>query len=148
MRNYFNAKEKTSHIIIMAMQHIVEEMTSCGAVTEQEKKWLNKCAELIEKFNDSAFERFGDSYRRKIKNTLDINTLKLVSKFGKQAEAISECATEDLVPCINALMVECVGCEKCDYKNCAIYNIGVACDINGHTQSGCPYRESLGDIDL
>lgn len=148
MRNYFNAKEKTSHIIIMAMQHIVEEMASCGAVTEQEKKWLTKCAELIEKFNDSAFERFGDSYRRKIKNTLDINTLKLVSKFGKQAEAISECATEDLVPCIKELMISCVGCEKCDYKNCAIYNIGVACDINGHTQSGCPYRESIGDIDL
>ena len=88
------------------------------------------------------------------KFTLAVNRIKEGTDFinciawNKQAEAISECATEDLVPCINALMVECVGCEKCDYKNCAIYNIGVACDINGHTQSGCPYRENIGDLDL
>ena len=148
MRNYFNAEERTRHIIILAMEHIVEEMASSNALTGQERKWLEKANELIEKFNNSTFERFGDSYQRKIKNTLDINTLKLVSRFGVQAEAISECATKDLEPCVKDLMLGCVGCEKQDYTNCAIYNIGVACDINGHTCSGCPYKEDLGDFEL
>lgn len=148
MRSYFNAKERTTNIIIMAMKYILEEMAESSGITEEEKKWLDKATQLVDNFNNSVCDRFGDSYRRKIANTIAINDVKLVSKFGKQAEAISECATDDIYPCVDKLRdIECCNCTKCNFKDCAIYNLCISCDVFGDNQNGCPYKWEMIEID-
>lgn len=144
MRDYFNSEERAKHIIILAMEQVVKDMESSTALTEEEKKCLKAIKSNLLKFNNSTFDRFGDSYRRKIQNTLQINTIVLVGSNSAYTEAISECATEDLEPCVKELMFNCMGCEKCNYKDCAIYNIAVACDIEGTNEDkGCPYKWEL-----
>ena len=147
MKNYFNEKERTNHIIVMCMQHIAKEFSSSNALTESEKKALCKIAEWCEKLNESVFERFGTAYRRKIQGTLTNNTLRLVGKYGAYTDCISYCASEDIEPKVKDLMsLHCLGCEKCDYKDCSMYSMAVTCGIVGEDTDGCPYK--LGGFDL
>lgn len=140
MRDYFNASERAKHIVVMGMEKIAEELASSTALTQYERNCLQKTKEWLIKFNNSVYERFGDSYKRKILNTLQVNQIAIVSDRKSYNEAISECASEDLAPCIKDLMVSCMNCTKENHKDCAIYNIGVACDIDGTNQGkGCPY---------
>ena len=150
MKNYFNEKERTNHIILMCMEYTAREFANSSALTEEEKKALNKIAEWCGKLNESVFERFGDAYRRKIQGTLTNNTLRLVSKYGAYTDCISYCASEDIEPKVKDLMsLHCLGCDKCDYKNCAMYSMAVACGIVGEDTDGCPYNMGdFGDLDL
>lgn len=144
MREYFNASERAKHIVILGMDKVADELLPSVALTDVEKKYLKKAKEYLIKFNNSIFDRFGDSYKRKIKNTLQVNTIAIVPDKNKCNDVISECATEDLEPCIKGLMVSCINCSKENYKDCAIYNIGVACDIEGTNEDkGCPYKWEL-----
>ena len=74
---------------------------------------------------------------------MEVNELGLYSRFGKEKECISNCATEDLEPAIKDLQIwKCCDCEKtCDFHDCAVYAISVACDIDGNgKEEGCPYK--------
>lgn len=147
MREYFNASERLNHILVLGMEKVAEELSTSTALTNEEAKCLKKVKEYLIKFNNSVYNRFGDSYKRKIRNTLQVNTIAVVSDRESHNEVISECASEDLIPCIKDLMVSCMNCTKQNHKDCAIYNIGVACDIDGINQkSGCPYFWKLEDI--
>lgn len=147
MKNYFNERERTNHIIIMCMEHTANEFANSTALTEEETKCLQEIADSCAKLNESIFERFGNAYRRKIQGTLQNNTLRLVSKYGAYNECISYCASEDIEPKVKDLMsLHCLGCDKCEYKNCAMYSMAVACGIVGQDTNGCPYN--LGDFDL
>lgn len=145
MRNYFNAEERTRHIITLAMQETIAEFKNSTALTAEEKRYLNTALTNIQKFNVSVYERFGKSYMRKVENTMRDNDLRLIGKGAKYTECISHAAEEDLLPTINDLrMLNCLDCEKCDYKNCAIYAICTACDINVEEnltkeKGGCPF---------
>lgn len=143
MKNFFNAEEKAKHIVIMGTQNAAEKLSGSKAITPGEKMALRKIVEWIDKFNDSVFERYGDPYKRKILNTMKINKIDLVSKYGKERECISECASEDLEPAIKDLqMWKCCDCERtCNFQDCAVYAISVACDMEGNEKDGgCPFK--------
>jgi hypothetical protein len=129
------------------MEYTAREFANSSALSLEEKKALHKIAEWCDKLNKSLFERFGDAYRRKINGTLQSNALRLVGKYSAYQDCISHCASEDIEPKVKDLMcLHCLGCEKCDYKNCAMYSMAVACGIVGSDTDGCPYK--LGDLDL
>lgn len=150
MKNYFNEKERTNHIILMCMEHTAKDFANSTALTEEEKECLEQIAEWCKALNESVFERFGDAYRRKIDGTLKSNTLRLVGRYSAFKECISHCASEDIEPKVKDLMsLHCLGCDKCDYKNCAMYSMAVACGIVGEDTDGCPYNMGdFGDLDL
>lgn len=144
MKNYFNEKERTNHIILMCMEYTAREFANSNALSLEEKKAVNKIVEWCGKLNESVFERFGDAYKRKIEGTLKNNTLRLVGKYGAYTDCISYCASEDIEPKVKDLMcLHCLGCEKSDYKDCAMYSMAVTCGIVGEDTDGCPYL--LGD---
>ena len=143
MKNYLNQRERTRHVIIMAMQKVVQEFAESDAITAEERHQLKKTAEWVEKFNNSVLERLGEPYRRKVDNMLAINTLDFHSKYGVERDCISKCATEDLEPALKDLRTwRCIDCEKtCDFQDCAVYAIHVACDMNGNGKDdGCPFK--------
>ena len=141
MKNYFNEKERTNHIVIMCMEHIAKEFASSNALTKEEQKALNKIVEWCDKLNESVIGRFGEAYKRKIHGTLQNNTLRLVGRYGSHNDCISYCASEDIKPKLQDLMcMHCLGCKNHDYKNCAIYSMAISCDIVGNCDSGCPYN--------
>lgn len=145
MKNYFNERERTNHIILMCMEHTAKEFANSTALSNEEKKALAKITEWCNKLNESIFERFGDAYRRKINGTLQNNTLRLVSRYGAYNECISYCASEDIEPKVKDLMsLHCLGCENCNYKDCAMYSMAIACGIIGGDTGGCPYK--MGDL--
>ena len=144
MKNYFNEKERTNHIIVMCMEHIARDFANSNALTENERNALLKISENCEKLNESVFDRFGEAYKRKVYGTLQNNTLRRVGKYGSFNNCISYCASEDIQPKVKSLMcLHCLGCKKEDYKNCAIYSMAVTCGIVGDTNEGCPYN--MGD---
>lgn len=148
MKNYFNERERTRHIILLAMQEATKEMQSSAAITPKEKQMLAKIEEWTTKFNSSVFDRFGEAYARKIEKTMQANTLRLVGKYNEQAQAISHIATEDLKLLIDELQaINCLNCDKENYKDCATYNICVSCDVEGNGNcEGCPFRAEILDI--
>lgn len=140
MKNYFNERERTNHIILMCTEYNVKEFAESNALTDNEKRILNKISKLANEFNSSVFDRFGEPYKRKIVGTLNCNNLRLVGKYTPVADCISYCASEDIEPKVKELIaINCMGCEKCNYKDCAIYSMAVTCGINGSSESGCPY---------
>lgn len=141
MKNYFNERERTNHIILMCTEYNVKEFAESNALTDTEKRILNKISKLATEFNNSVFERFGEPYKRKIVGTLNNNSLRLVGKYTPVADCISYCASEDIEPKVKDLIgLYCMGCEKCNYKDCSIYAMAVACGIVGSDTDGCPYK--------
>lgn len=146
MKNYFNEKERTNHIIIMCMEYVCEEFCESNALSIEEKKCLKKISEYCNKLNNSIFARFGTPYRRKIEGTLQSNTLRLVGKYSAYNECISHCASEDIEPKVRDMMLmHCINCKKQDFKNCAMYAMCVTCGINGKDTDGCPYKTNIED---
>lgn len=142
MRNYFNQNEREKHILFMCMEYAINELQESNALTEYEQECLDNVVMEIDNFNNSVFERFGDAYKRKIKGTLDCNNVELVSKFtGSKKSAVSYCSNQDLLPLINDLtMFHCIDCDRCEYKTCPVYNISIACGVDGINENGCPYK--------
>lgn len=144
MNNYFNAQTRTNHILLLAMQEVCESMSTNNSLSADEQKWLKTATTYLKKFNHSAFERMGEAYKRKILGTMQINDLRLVSKYGQQNECITYCATEDIAPKVSDLQFfHCMECQRCDYKDCAVYALSVSCDVEPQKEnelSVCPYR--------
>lgn len=140
MKNYFNAEERARHIVLLAMQEPMLEFSKCDALTEEEKSLLKKIHNTVLKFNKSVFERLGEPYQRKVESTMRVNNLELVGKFQPHNDCLSYSAQEDLIGKLSELrMFNCLDCEKCDFKDCAMYAMCIACDIDGEGESGCPY---------
>lgn len=141
MKDYFNSSERENHLVITCTQIAVEELLQSDALSEEERKELNKAYKALLKFNGLVYDRLGEAYRRKILRTTSCNVVKIVGRFAPQQEAISHCAQEDIQPCFEKLqMLCCMNCERhgeC-FKDCAVYNMGVALDIEG-TGDKCPY---------
>lgn len=149
MKNYFNEKERTNHIILMCMEYVAQEFESSNALSEEEKKQLKNISKCCKKLNESVFERFGDCYRRKIDGTLKSNTLRLVGNYSAYNECVSHCASEDIEPKVKDLMLfNCINCKQENYKDCAMYAMGVTCGILGKDTDGCPYKSTIEDEDI
>lgn len=145
MKDYLNQEERTYLIIILAMQETVEKFSKKPCLTDEEKHCLEKVTEWCKKFNGKIFDRIGEVLRRKIVRTMNQNDLRLVGKYGRGQDAISEAAQEDLEPAISELhLMHCNFCTKCNYKDCAVYAISVACDIEENNKGdGCPFKHNI-----
>ena len=141
MKNYFNQKERSIHIILLGMEQVAKELQESNALTGEERGIIDEVSDSLARFNESVFERFGDSYKRKIKGTLECNEIALVSKYTKRNECIAYCPNEDLMESVGSLTkLHCADCERCDYTKCAVYGIAVACGVEGDGTDGCPYK--------
>ena len=140
MKNYFNSEERTRHIILLAAQETADELSESEALTPEERKNLKTATTLLKKFTSSVCERFGEPYKRKIENTMRANNLKLVGKYAEVCECISHAANEDLEPTVKeSQCVHCVECDKQNFKDCAMYAMCIACDIDGEETDSCPF---------
>ena len=83
MKDYFNQKERDTHIIILFMAEIVGQFKDCTSLSEEEQELLSEAEECLRQFTESIYARFGDAYKRKIKGTLEINTVRVGSKYGQ-----------------------------------------------------------------
>lgn len=150
MKNYFNAEERSHHIVLLAVTEDCEKFAQSTALTPEESKLLKKIHKHLTEFNATVFDRFGEAYARKIINTMACNNLTLVGKYAKQEKAISESAVEDLHKMLPELhSMNCLFCERENHKDCALYNMSVACDCNGNgKESGCPFKvEPIADLE-
>ena len=122
MKNWFNANERTLHIILAYAQGTSQTLAESDAVNSEERKWLRTIATYIEKFNQSVLDRLGFPYARTLKNTLDINELRLKSKLARNnEEALSMASVEDLQDKLSTrCMLNCLGCKREDWKDCSV----------------------------
>lgn len=144
MKNYFNEEERMRHIYMMYLQIICDDTIKSQALTADERKWLKTASTYIAKFSGSVFLRFGNSYYRKVRNTVACNEMRIrprrYDEEGK-IEVVTKAASEDLIPKITELQTfNCFECNKTDWKDCAVYGISVACGIEGHDTDSCPYK--------
>lgn len=147
LEDYLNREERTHLIILMSMEQNAEKFLKRNCLSKQDIYNLNKVIEWCKKFNEVLLNRVGDTIRRKIVNTMKINEIRLESKYAPSKPLITEAATEDLEPAIEDLrLLHCNGCSKCNYKDCAVYNICVTCDIpESNDERGCPFRQAIVD---
>lgn len=141
MKNYFNKCERDTHLVILFMAELVSNFKrDCNALTEEEQEHLSVAETHLKSFNESIYERFGDAYKRKIKGTLQTNTVRVGSKYG-QDTIVEHYSAEDLSQSVKDMIAfHCCGCEKCDFKSCPTYAMAVACDVFGENEQGCPYK--------
>lgn len=141
MREYFNAEERENHIKVTSCQVYVKKLAESPAITEEERKNLLKAGKLLDKVTDSIFKRFGVAYVRKLEGIMRCNTLKIVGKYAPTQTAISHVASADLLPMIRQLQLfNCMDCEKENYKDCPMYNMGIACELEDVDDEGCPFK--------
>jgi hypothetical protein len=142
MKNYFNQKERTNHIILLAMGQVVENLIESTALTKEEMQALKLTKKHIDNFHKLVFERFGLPYKKKIENTMQVNKLGLYSKYGQEKNCISYCASEDVYKMGKFLRnLQCFDCEKCNHLDCGVY--AMLCAVESDTneeESGCPYK--------
>jgi hypothetical protein len=142
MKTYFNEKERISHIMLLCMEQIANDFSESNALTSEEKECLEQIREWLGEFSSSVFARFGEAYRRKVRGTLECNTVRLVSRYGGvKNDCVSYCAKEDIEPCFSFVRdFHCINCDKTDHTKCPIYNMGVAMELEGSCENGCPFK--------
>lgn len=140
MREYFNRKERDMHIILLFMAEILSQFKECTSLSEVEQRHLKLAEKHLKEFTESVYERFGDAYKRKIVGTLEVNTVRVCSKYN-QDKMLSYYAVEDLEKQVGEMIsFHCCDCEKCDYKSCPTYAMAITCGIIGKNNNGCPYK--------
>ena len=148
MKDYFNAEEQAHHLAILACQSKAKTLREAKTYRTQEpicSKYERTCLKYAEtylnKFTESVFARMGEPYVRKLQSTLECNVIDIVGKEAPRKEAITKCAQEDLLPKIRELQaLNCMWCERCDFKNCAMYAMGVAVGLEDKNETGCPFK--------
>lgn len=141
MKNYFNAKDRSYHILLLAMEKTAHFFKESDSLSDKERYSLKKCEEWLEKFNNLVFERLGEPYRKKVKNTTDSNELSFCAKNSLSRDVISYCASEDVSLLAQELQqLKCWECSRTDFKDCGVYACLVATDKDGNNkESGCPF---------
>jgi hypothetical protein len=140
MKEYFNKDERDRHIILLILTEIISEFKDNNALTEFEKDELEHAEEHLRAFNNSVCDRFGAAYKRKIKGTLEVNTIKVVSKCAS-TKALSYYDVRDLEKQVEDMIAfHCCDCDKCDYKSCPTYDMAVTCGVEARNENGCPYK--------
>lgn len=148
MKEYFTTKDRVRHIFVIGLKPIIEDLAKSEAVTTEEAKDLKIAATYLGKANESILNRLGDSYRKKILAMNRDNKIDLVSRYGSGGTTISNVASNDIEPVIEDLRLwKCTGCTKKDFKDCAVYNLSLACDCEVHSyeKPTCPYRVEFLD---
>ena len=142
MRNMFTEREKSDHIILLAMEKPIKELLNGKALTLQERVTLTKSLNSIKEFHKLVFQRFGEPYRKKIEKTMEVNRLGLYAKDGEEKKCITYCASEDVYKMGKFLRsLQCVDCEKCNHLDCGVYAMLCAVDSEiNNEEEGCPYR--------
>lgn len=142
MKTYFNTEERNKHIICLCMSEVVKEFAKSTALTEEERENLESAVESVQRASNSILERMGLAYARKISGTLDANTVRVVGKYGMQDQKFfTYFSQEDLVDKISEVInFHCMDCDKECYKECPVYNLAITCEVEGHNDSGCPYK--------
>ena len=143
MKDYFNEHEKAQHLILMSSIHTCNLLLTSKHLTDEERESLNIAVKYIDKFSSSVCKRFGKSYLRKLQNTMKSNKIRLVGKYEKAIDAVSECVIEDMMPMINKYRSwQCLTCEKKDPRRCFIYNACTTCGIAASTDNDedCPFK--------
>lgn len=142
MKNYFNEKERNTHILAIGMEGVVKVMLEeFTALTEEERNDLELALEHFKAFNDSIFERFGEVYKRKITNTMETKTVCVASKYTAKNDNTTYCDRDDIARCVGEIQTfNCMGCERCDWQDCSVYKASVMCECEGVNEDGCPYK--------
>lgn len=150
MKNYFNADERTQHIILLGMQSVMEDFLKSEAITPSEHKYLSLAYTNLKKFNGSVCDRFGSAYTRKIANTMNSNSLRLVGKYSAYTECVSHAAAEDMTKLVDDLQtMNCIDCKKENPHDCAVYNMCITCSAKSNgKESGCPFSLDSGIDEL
>lgn len=150
MKDYLNAEERANLIAVLAIKQTVEKFQKKSCLSTREEYCLNKMSEWGDKFKDEILTRMGEVLSRKITRTLQLNELTLTGRYGTGGKPpISEAATEDLERAIVELhLFHCSDCDKCNYKDCAVYAISVACDVTESNRGdGCPFKSKSIELD-
>ena len=150
MRNYFNEKERNTHILAIGMEGVVKVMLNeFNSLTEEERNDLELALEHFKAFNDSIFERFGEVYKRKITNTMETKAVCIASKFTAKNDSSTYCDRDDIARCIGGIQTfNCCDCSRCDWRECSVYKASVMCEVEGVNEDGCPYKWGVNDGEI
>lgn len=150
MKNYFNERERNTHILAIGMEGVVKTMLKeFTALTDYEYEELEEALEHFKNFNDSIFERFGEVYKRKITNTMETKTVCIASKFTAKNDSSTYCDRDDIARCVSEIQTfNCCDCSRCDWKECSVYKASVMCEVEGHNENGCPYKWGVNDGEI
>ena len=142
MRNMFNEKEKTAHIILLAMENSIKTLLNGKALTLKERIALTKVSNSINEFHNLVFQRFGLPYKKKIEGTMKANAFGFYAKDGEEKKCISYCASEDVYELGKRLRGwECCDCDKTNHLDCGVYAMLCAVDSKiNDKEDGCPYK--------
>ena len=142
MKNYFNERERNTHILAIGMEGVVKTMLKeFNSLTKEEREELELALEHFKNFNDSIFERFGEVYKRKITNTMETKTVCIASKFTAKNDSSTYCDRDDIARCVGEIQTfNCCDCKRCDWQDCSVYKASVMCEVKGVNEDGCPYN--------
>lgn len=149
MKDYFTTKDRARHFFVVGITQIIKDLANSDALSPFEAKNLKTAATCLDKANDSIFERLGTAYRKKVLAMNRDNKIDLVSRYGSGGVTISNVASEDIEPTLEDLRLsKCTICDSPDkFKDCAVYNMCVACDcrVNDYKSETCPFKANYKD---
>lgn len=149
MKDYFTTKDRARHFFVVGITQIIKDLANSDALSPFEAKNLKTAATCLDKANDSIFERLGTAYRKKVLAMNRDNKIDLVSRYGSGGVTISNVASEDIEPTLEDFRLwKCTSCDSPDkFKDCAVYNMCVACDcrVNDYKSETCPFKANYKD---
>ena len=152
MKNYFNEKEKSMHLILLLASEISKQFIDLNSPTNAEIDALNGVIKSIDLFTESVFNRLGDGYKRTLKNKASMNTLRLVSRNS----TIHTCQMEDTIDAdilreiIDKYDIDCENCTDENCTKCTMYKIKSYLGIDGKKEDHnlCPFRKEEKKYDF
>lgn len=141
MKNFWSRAEIDNHLVLLTLQANVKKLIERGVASAEETRYLRCVDTYLDKFNQAVFKRLGSAYTRKLVRTVEINEVAIVAKGAERKEALSFIAGEDFLPCFKDVQaIRCMCCNRNDYTNCSIFNMGTTVGAMGKdVEVGCPF---------
>ena len=150
MKTYLNSKQKIQTSFMAAMLAMMTEFDERGTLSKAERTQMKYSITYLTKLLKSMFARMPE-VEKHVKHDLKDNRVKLVPKFEKlnEREYIN---ANDLYDLLEMLVAQnCVSCERCDFKECAVFKMHQRLDIDIidiEPDGVCPYGYMVREYDL
>lgn len=143
MKDYLNRKELETTAVVLCSKEIIRAYLQCEYLAEEEVKLLRQVVKNLDKLQTSLFKRTESVYLKRLKSIVLNNELYFAPK-GLTREKIAEEVDDEIVEKLlkdSGWAMECIDCEKQDYKNCNCYKIyaSIGKEPSNCNKQGCPF---------
>lgn len=146
MKSYLNRADREHHLIMMVLwERIGAWLSKTSCLSPDERRRIKTAGTNLERASDSIIRRMDADYAKRIVRQLKNAELRVFDRDNMALRSEPDTVNirlDDMYDLSSFALQGCIGCQRCDYKQCDRYQLFMRLDVPVATDEPekCPYE--------